>query len=455
MPKSIDFSISSFVCLLCVFACGILFCTSCNVYSKAQENSPEKTNKNEKAIADAELNIEKYRKGNSSLSISDKYGKPIENATISVKQTKHDFKFGAYLKIDDLPKSKLSTYEKQFSSLFNYAVIGTYWDFVENKHNQEDWSWFEKEVEIANRLNLRFATAPILWGTNESGTPAWLPSDKLELSAVVNQQIETGIRKSEFADEIELVNEPLSPNPDYFRRRLGATYIENAFRKARELNLKKRLMINEYGVFGNENARNFNRDKYFELLTNLIQINTPIDVIGIQAHANGEWFEPANVSQQLERYAKLGKPIQITEFSSQTHEYDNRKKFLSISGGYKNGEWDDEKQAEFYREFYTVAFGNPNVEAIVTWGIDDERGWLPGIGVVDQNDRPKPNYKILDLLINHKWKTNLEGASNEFGKYEFRGFYGEYEISVSFKGKSITKTFAINKSKPQKLDFVL
>ena len=31
------------------------------------------------------------------------------------------------------------------------------------------------------------------------------------------------------------------------------------------------------------------------------------------------------------------------------------------------------KTAQFYREFYTICFGNPHVDGIVTWGLDDER----------------------------------------------------------------------------------
>jgi GH35 family endo-1,4-beta-xylanase len=192
------------------------------------------------------------------------------------------------------------------------------------------------------------------------------------------------------------------------------------------------------------------------LLKTLIEKKVPLDVIGIQAHANGEWFEPADVAGQLERYAALGKPLQITEFSAQTLNYDDRKTPINISGTYRTGVWDAEKQAEFYREFYTVSFGNPQVEAIVTWGLDDERSWLPGIGLIDEKGEPKPAYKMLERLIKQEWKTKIDDITNEQGIYNFRGFFGDYEVEVMFKTKSLKQAkFALQTGKINKWEIRL
>jgi hypothetical protein len=111
---------------------------------------------------------------------------------------------------------------------------------------------------------------------------------------------------------------------------------------------------------------------------------------------------------------------------------------MAITGRSRSGVWDDDKQAEFYREFYTIAFGNPQVEAIVTWGLDDERAWLPGIGLIDEKGVPKAVYKELDRLINHEWKTDLTGTTDEDGSFKLRGFFGDYEIEISTEKGTIT-----------------
>lgn len=415
--------------------------------------SPEKRairdSRNETALLQAEKNIETYRKGNARIKILDASGKPVSRARIFIKQISHDFKFGCYLKIDDLAADKLPQYERDFAKLFNFTVVGTYWDFIEAKRGSENWSWFERETALSQKLGARIEAAPILWGTNEYGTPAWLPRDRNALLPILENRVKSPAAKYQnIVEDWEIVNEPLASGEDFFARYAGSDYIESAFLWAREAAPKKRLLINESGIFGSSSARSRNRDRYFNLLNELIGKNVPFDVIGIQAHANGEWYEPANVAEQLNRYAALGKPIQITEFSAQTLDYDDRATPLKISGTYQTGVWNAEKQAEFYREFYTVSFGNPQVEAIVAWGLDDERAWLPGIGLTDEKGEQKPSYKTLDRLINQEWKTTAVGTANKLGIYDFRGFYGNYEIKVIFPaGTPLKGGFSIEKGK--------
>ncbi|HEX8196160.1 MAG TPA: endo-1,4-beta-xylanase [Pyrinomonadaceae bacterium] len=403
--------------------------------------------KNETALLQAQANIEKFRKGEAQIKVLGANVKTAKQVQLKIKQSSHDFKFGCYLKIDDLQPEKLPEYEKHFAGLFNYAVVGTYWNFVENKRGIEDWSWFDREIALSQKLGARIAAAPILWGTNQAGTPRWLPRQKDELLPILKKRVqELAAKHADTIEDWEIVNEPLAQKPDVFATGIGRDYLESAFSWAREAAPAERLMLNEYGVFGSVARHNRNRDKYFALLGELIKKETAIDVIGIQAHANSEWYEPANVAEQLDRYAALGKPIQITEFSAQTLNYNDRKTPLTISGNYQSGVWDAEKQARFYREFYTIAFGSPQVEAIVTWGLDDERAWLPGIGLIDANGNPKPNYKALDQLINKEWRTNLQVNLTEDNTAKFRGFFGSYEVEAVVNGKTVsTAKFELKK----------
>ncbi len=426
------------------------FSPSCRLAATAEngltEQDDARQTRNETVLSQAWENIEKFRKGDAQIKILDSKGKSVGRAQIKITQISHDFKFGCYLKIDDLAPEKLPEYASRFARLFNYAAVGTYWDFVENKRGVEHWSWFERETALAEKLNLKVQAAPVLWGTNAAGTPSWLPTNKPELSEALENRIRSSLMKNSNAvGEWEIVNEPLAPKTDFFAEVIGADYIETAFAQARRTAPKKRLLINEYGIFGADEKHRYNRDKYLELLQRMTLKNVPFDVIGIQAHADGEWFEPANVAEQLDRYAALGKPIQITEFSAQTLDYDDRRTPLEISGTYRSGVWNANRQAEFYREFYTVAFGNPQVEAITTWGLDDQRSWLPGIGLIDERGAAKPNYQTLDRLINDEWRTKLQ-VNTAAGSTGFRGFYGVYEVEVSAGGKRLKSKFELKEN---------
>lgn len=105
---------------------------------------------NETALMTARNNIEKFRKGDVRIKVTDAKGKPIAAAQLKIKQVSHDFKFGCYLKIDDLAADKLPEYERQFKHLFNFAVVGTFWDFIETTRGRENWQWFERETALKN-----------------------------------------------------------------------------------------------------------------------------------------------------------------------------------------------------------------------------------------------------------------------------------------------------------------
>lgn len=426
-----------------VIAFVAIFDLGCSTSASSVSADTAREHRNRIAVESAKASIEKFRKGAIQITVVDESGRPVRDAALSIKQISHAFKFGCYLKIDDLDSAKLSNYQRRFSSLFNYAVIGTYWDATENKRNEENWTWFDREFEIARQMGMQIQAAPVLWGTNKYGTPAWLPRETSELRAALDRRVRSVVSRSTNVADWEIVNEPLAGKRDVFASLGTDEYISAAFRAAQQAAPNGRRLINEFGVFGSLAEHNYNRGRYYDLIQRLLANNVPIDVIGIQAHANGEWFEPADVADQLKRYASLGKPVQITEFSAQTANFNDRRLPQAITGQYRSGTWDDDKQAEFYREFYTVAFGDPNVEAIVTWGLDDERAWLPGIGLVDDQGEPKVAFRELDRLINNEWKTNAAARTNANGVHRSSGFLGEYEITAASGSKRATAKFTL------------
>lgn len=59
---------------------------------------------------------------------------------------------------------------------------------------------------------------------------------------------------------------------------------------------------------------------------------------------------------------------------------------------------------------------------------------------------PKPAYYALDDLINNKWKTNFESYTDTNGEVRFRGFYGDYEVTVTTaSGKTMKMTMHVAK----------
>ena len=142
----------------------------------------------------------------------------------------------------------------------------------------------------------------------------------------------------------------------------------------------------------------------------------------------------------------MGFPIHITEFHPQSSG-------VPITGGWRTGSWSPEAQAEFTEQFVRLCFGHPGVVSINWWGFSDRNIWLPGGGLVDEEYRPKPVYLMLDKLINQTWRTNLSLQTGTNGMISFRGFYGNYDITLSTPDGKV-RIFPIHLNKNQENKWV-
>ena len=77
-----------------------------------------------------ESGIEANRKGDVALVFTDAQGRPCENVHVKVRQTRHDFKYGANL--FGLSETKngaehAAAYRERFAAAFNFATLPFYW----------------------------------------------------------------------------------------------------------------------------------------------------------------------------------------------------------------------------------------------------------------------------------------------------------------------------------------
>jgi GH35 family endo-1,4-beta-xylanase len=389
------------------------------------------------AMARAQRMIASHRQGEAVIRVVDRDDRPVNGARLRITQAGHEFKFGCYLVFKELPVDRQPDYTAHFLRLFNYATVAFYWGSVESRRGEMYWDRADREVAWGVEHKLALKGHPLVWGAESIGPPKWLSRKPDELSAQLKQRVQETIGRYRGRITLwDVVNEPLEGG--IFEEVLGDSYIKAAFEWAREADPAARLVINEYGIFS---ARSRKREPYLKLLERLVAEQTPFDAIGIQAHEpRTEWFDPAVVAETLDRYSHPGKPIHITEFTTQMA--DNR-----ITGGYRQGQgrWTPERQAEYWREFFTICFGHPQVEAITVWGLDDARAWLAGGALLDEQWQPKPAYLALDQLINHQWRTRSTGVMAH-GAFQMRGFYGDYEVEAETPdGTKITQRFALRR----------
>jgi len=357
---------------------------------------------------------------------------------------------------------KKELFKARFKNIFNLAVFPFYWPGYESRQGFTQWEGMLPLIDWCKANGITTKGHPLVWATH-SGTPPWLAEYTVEETEELLKTRAINIT-SGFRDQIELwdvVNEPINVKTwkhkmQSFRDEndwditdpipLIADYVEQALKWAHRGNPKATLLINEYRTLADEKIRK----RYQDLLAELKRRNAPLSGIGIQGHEpRQEWFSPVEVWKTFDLYYQLGYPIHITEFHPQSSG-------VGITGSWRSGLWTPEAQAEFTEQFVRLCFGHPAVVSINWWGLSDRNIWLPGGGLIDEEYSPKPVYTMLDKLINQTWRTNISGKTDNQGTISFRGFFGEYEITLkTADGQTHVFPIHVDKNEENKWVFAL
>ena len=405
----------------------------------------------------ADRDIERNRKSNFELVISDAQGNPVKNAEVAVHMTQIDFNFGAniFMLGEYDTEEENRRYEKEFCKLFNSASVPLYWEGTEPRRGYLRYSADSKRDcyrrppadavrDFCRDHGLRMKGHPLFW---HEFIPHWLPDNFNELKLLLVKRFEDiSDRYSKDFERFDVVNEPSRIYDVFIGNRYNPKwkyivsdddYIPWIFGLADRLFPTNTLILNDtvgasFGEF---------RGKYSAFYLNIASLldrGVRIDEIGMQCHLGEN--DPRNVYNSeilydiLDTYASLGKTINISEVG-----------IPSVFGGVP----DEELHALAAERLYKTCFSHEKVTGITWWNLPDDgvlttkraagNENLPSSGLIDGSYKEKLAYKTLDRLINREWTTKETVRTNEFGIASFRGFYGKYDITVN-DGKTESKT---------------
>jgi GH35 family endo-1,4-beta-xylanase len=401
----------------------------------------------EKILAEADANIEKYRKSDAVIEVVDKDGNPAKDVIIKINQTSSDFLFSANVTIitgelgGTIPiehyeyKPRFTTQEqedefkKKFADLFNCATVPLYWRSVEPEAGKPDYSSADRILEWCKSQDIKVKGHTLVW-VHGDNVPQWfreLPPEEQRKS------LEKHVRDivSRFKGKIDMwdvVNEAAWANSTLAGMSMSE-YTSLPFVWAKESDSNALMAINEAHAI----TPNDKMDHFLQILTDFEKNNIPYDVIGIQAHINRtDRFRLDTFIEMLGKYKHFNKPIHITEFTPCSDE-------LPIDNSWKQGKWTEEEQADYSVKFYKMCFSIPEVESIGWWDVTDYSSWQPKGGMLREDLSPKPVYNALKDLIHKQWRTNVEGKTDKNGIYKFRGFHGKYDVVVQDSDGKTTK----------------
>jgi len=227
-------------------------------------------------------------------------------------------------------------------------------------------------VEFAQSHNMLVRGHTLVWHNN---VPDWLKNGSYsasQLADILHSHIKTVM--THYASKVyawDVVNEAFNENGT-MRHTLwydqpgigtgkGTKYIEQVLRWAHEADPLAKLFYNDYDA----EPENRKSDAIYAMAKDFKKRGVPLDGIGFQMHVSLKFDDPttlASVAKNLERFAKLGLELQITELDVRLTD----SSAASLSA-----------QAKLYGEVTTLCVQQRACKALQTWGFTDKRSWIP------------------------------------------------------------------------------
>ena len=397
-------------------------------------------------------NIEQYRKGDVTITVTDADGNIIPNAKVSVTQNTHEFNFGANIfMLDEFEtEEKNRIYREKFKEIFNMATLPFYWNATEP---EEGVFRFDKD---SPKLYRRPAIDLCMEYCEENGIeprehglvynswfPSWVNKNHTveeEWALVEKRMKEISERYADKIPTIEVTNETFygtSSISDIYNQ---DDFVEHSFTLAEEYFPNNTLCSNEGTSVWTKPAH---ISKYWKYVNEINTQNKLIDAVGMQYHvfhANrdtlwryaDELYNPIILWHTMNTFAELNiDELHITEIT-----------IPALS----NSPEDEQMQADLIEKLYTLWFAHPKVEEIVYWNLVDGYAHKAPIGDMTQGENvyyaglirfdmtPKPAYYTLKKLLYETWHTEADMMTSEDGNASFRGFYGDYTVEIEIDG---------------------
>ncbi len=362
--------------------------------------------------------IDEYRKSRYVVRAVDPAGQPVAGTKLRVRLQRHAFEFGTAMvasRIMDSAGTANATYREKILELFNSGTL------------ENDTKWPPWDGEWGDSFNQTQTIAALQWTQANDLTmrghvlvwpsirnlPNWIAplvqSADPSVPGRVLTHFEDVMSKTDgYFTDWDVMNEPYD-NFDLMET-YGYDLMAEWFKKARELDATAGLFVNDYGILSGGGLNTTKQDAYEATIQRIIDDGGPITGIGFQGHFSGSPTGIPRVWEILDRYATAFPDLdfRITEFD--------------IGGD------DTALQADYLRDFYTIAFSHPKMLGIQAWGFWEEAHWRPESAFYATDWTERPLGTAYRELVLGEWRTNDLRTTAPDGRFAGRGFLGSYVV---------------------------
>lgn len=393
--------------------------------------------------------IEKYRKNNMTINVTDKDGNPIEGAEVNAKMTRSEFNWGSMVWNSTFENGHLyknatgfngEKWLDRFKELGVNTLVGTvkagefqannwtakrYADFVNwCMDNDIDVRahcvYWETGTGIADRGNYLL---PTIGSANWNVDSVSVDEVRARLEKQVNV-ISTFI--GDYPTQIDVMNELATRHDDGIKS-VGWDEGVRMYQMVKAIRPEAKLVHLET-IAGNTSPEGTALPDHVAYTKYLKDLGAPIDICGIQGHV-GSAQHPQWWYVNIDMAAQAADEVAITEYDSAIPEYELRAPYL--------------------RDTLIACYSHPALSTFIVW-VYNYDGKTPDLSVFwDKDENRHPAYYEWDKLVNHEWKTDETCVTDQNGGAVIRGHRGRYDVTVTVGGKSETLAFTLGQDETQ------
>jgi endo-1,4-beta-xylanase len=307
----------------------------------------------------------------------------------------------------------LPGYKEHFARLLNFGTCPFYLKSFEPEEGKVNSRQADACIEFLEEYGLTAKGHPLVWFFRGT-TPEWLDGRTFEeMKEHVRRRVERDVAKYKGRIDIwDIINEAHDwANCYEYSHDQLVEITRVASEAAKAANPDCTRIVNccfvfaDYVAWGKGHQSKEARQLVtpYQYAERLIRDGVEFEVLGLQLYYTS--FDLFEHQRLLDRFARLGKPIHITEVAvpsataadPQSH---NKAADAVERMGIWRRPWDDELQADWVEGFYTLCYAHPAVEA-VTWWDFSEATWhfFPNGGLIGKDGEPKQAYHRLRKLF--------------------------------------------------------
>ena len=326
-------------------------------------------------------------------------GKPCPSTAASLREAADctGRLIGVALSTQHLSEGSYSAAAKEF----NYVTCENEmkWDQLEPSRNQFSWSGADQIVNFALKNDMKVKGHTLVWYNQ---LPQWVNSlnNEADVRSAMLGHIKAVMQH--YKGKVttwDVVNEAVSIEGTSYRdcpfyKYLGKTYIDEAFKAAREADPTVKLYYNDYNAEGMTPKSDF----VYDLVKGLVERGVPIDGVGMQMHYGkpNDKFTIDELKANMQRYVDLGLDVLFSEMDM--HRCEGMT---------------EAQQVTLHHDIVAACVAEPRCIAVTFWGITDKYSWLnsysplgcsggqKALGCLwDDNFKKKPAYTgVLNALL--------------------------------------------------------